>query len=314
MKDNRAMPSRLPDFCSLTRLSVTGFCTLLLCCPGCLLCFASQGANVPPDLRVLAIRDAGDSLRAKQVKALCRCLNCLHIPAAHQQMVVVACDHWGSSTGTMWLVERTGRRWRPTDEHWAIDTGRNGMGWGRGLVENAEQLGAQKSEGDGKAPAGIYEFGTAFGYDPSAPDGSRMPYKQATCHDYFVDDAGSPDYNTWVRLDPGSHPREHWHSFEEMRRSDDRYSLGIVIKHNMNPTVPGAGSAIFLHVWDQYGHGTAGCTAMSKANMIHLLSWLDSERQPLLFQLPCDKDAVRRMRKARVLSKSRTEGFTILSI
>jgi hypothetical protein len=48
-----------------------------------------------------------------------------------------------------------------------------------------------------------------------------------------------------------------------MLRQDGRYALGAVVAHNSTPPVPGAGSCIFLHVWESPVTPTAGCTAMA---------------------------------------------------
>jgi len=59
-----------------------------------------------------------------------------------------------------------------------------------------------------------------------------------------------------------------------------------VIGHNVNPTVPGAGSCVFLHVWSGPGSWTAGCTAMEQEQLELILAWLDPAKRPLLVQLP----------------------------
>ena len=47
--------------------------------------------------------------------------------------------------------------------------GKNGLAWGKGIADNLDQRdGPVKHEGDGKAPAGIFKLGTAFGYDSTA--------------------------------------------------------------------------------------------------------------------------------------------------
>jgi L,D-peptidoglycan transpeptidase YkuD (ErfK/YbiS/YcfS/YnhG family) len=71
-----------------------------------------------------------------------------------------------------------------------------------------------------------------------------------------------------------------------MLREDQRYAVGAVVGHNTEHPEPGAGSCIFLHVWESEAAPTAGCTAMSLANMRELAAWLDADAQPLLVQLP----------------------------
>jgi L,D-peptidoglycan transpeptidase YkuD (ErfK/YbiS/YcfS/YnhG family) len=69
-------------------------------------------------------------------------------------------------------------------------------------------------------------------------------------------------------------------------RHDERYAIGAVIAHNSLDPVPGAGSCIFLHVWQSEGMPTAGCTAGALADITEICSWLDAAAAPLLVQLP----------------------------
>jgi hypothetical protein len=61
-----------------------------------------------------------------------------------------------------------------------------------------------------------------------------------------------------------------------------------VVHHNMDPVLPGAGSAIFLHIWRTSASPTVGCTAMSRARLISLIRWLSPEKRPVLVQVPMD--------------------------
>jgi len=131
----------------------------------------------------------------------------------------------------------------------------------------------EKREGDGKTPSGIFPLGTAFGYDPSVV--TKMPYRQATDDDFWVDDVNSEDYNKWVKGKPNAA------SWERMKRDDDQYKYGVVIEYNMHPIVKGNGSAIFLHVWKP-GQSTAGCISMSEEMVLKILAWLDPVKKPLI--------------------------------
>jgi L,D-peptidoglycan transpeptidase YkuD (ErfK/YbiS/YcfS/YnhG family) len=44
--------------------------------------------------------------------------------------------------------------------------------------------------------------------------------------------------------------------------------------------IPGAGSAIFLHVGD--GSATAGCVSLPVARLLVVLRWLDPARHPVI--------------------------------
>jgi L,D-peptidoglycan transpeptidase YkuD (ErfK/YbiS/YcfS/YnhG family) len=130
-----------------------------------------------------------------------------------------------------------------------------------------------KREGDGKSPSGIFPLGIAFGYDPSVV--TKMPYRQATDDDFWVDDVNSEDYNKWVRGEPNAA------SWEKMKRDDDQYKYGVVIEYNMHPIVKGKGSAIFLHVWND-GDSTLGCVSMPEEMILEILGWLDPAKKPLI--------------------------------
>jgi L,D-peptidoglycan transpeptidase YkuD (ErfK/YbiS/YcfS/YnhG family) len=130
-----------------------------------------------------------------------------------------------------------------------------------------------KREGDGKSPSGVFPLGIAFGYDPSVE--TKMPYKQATDDDFWVDDVNSEDYNKWIKGEPKAA------SWEKMKRDDDQYKYGVVIEYNMHPIVKGKGSAIFLHVWKP-GESTLGCVSMSEEMILRILGWLDPVKKPLI--------------------------------
>ncbi|MFJ7745251.1 L,D-transpeptidase family protein [Peribacillus sp. NPDC097295] len=133
-----------------------------------------------------------------------------------------------------------------------------------------------KKEGDGKSPAGIYSFGTAFG-SPPKPDKVKLDYRRTTQYDYWIDDKTSKDYNKWITY-KGKNPYTKWKSFEKMNH--ELYKYGAVINYNTNPIVKGKGSAIFLHIWRGENKPTAGCTATSEKNVLSLLKWMDPVKHP----------------------------------
>jgi D-alanyl-D-alanine dipeptidase len=210
-------------------------------------------------------------------------LDSMHLPKGTRQVVLVQSESWESQTGELQRFARSNNKWVAVGESIPVMLGRTGLAWGRGLQQETRD-GPQKKEGDGKAPAGVFELGTAFGYAPHAPDEIRLPYRQATSADFYVDDAESAKYNQWITLSPGSPPA--WKSAESMKRDDGLYELGVVVRQNESPIVKGGGSAVFIHVWRGPGSSTAGCTSMAKRDLITLMRWLDPGRHPLLVQAP----------------------------
>lgn len=132
----------------------------------------------------------------------------------------------------------------------------------------------QKSrEGDYCTPFGLYSLGFAFGMESF--DGLNVEYRIINSNCYWVDDPESEYYNQWVETDTPV-----WNSAEHLSDYENSYRYGIVINYNMNPVVPGAGSAIFLHC--ATGDYTAGCVAVPEENMTDILRWVDSGKSPLI--------------------------------
>lgn len=213
------------------------------------------------------------------------------LPDVCQQVILVTADSWDDSNGMLQRWERNGEgRWDAIGDGIRVSLGRAGLARGHGVHGALEGNFPDKIEGDGRAPAGIFRLGTAFGYGAGAPEGCQLPWRQATANDFFVDDIRSPEYNLWVHLEGGlAMAGDRWQSFEKMKREDSLYRYGITVEHNINPVIPGAGSAIFLHVWKGPGEPTSGCTAMAEQDLLTLLTWLRTDAEPLLVQIPSDQ-------------------------
>ncbi len=203
-----------------------------------------------------------------------------------RQLLLVTAEGWDSTSGELRRFERAqaGGEWTAVGGPVYVNLGRHGLGWGRGLHGLALGPGPVKREGDGRAPAGLFELGTGFAYDPAALGAVRVPLLRADADLVCVDDAGSRLYNQIVRKSSVAAPD--WASAENMRRADGQYRLGLLVRHNMDPVTPGGGSCIFMHIWLGRGVGSSGCTNMAPENMQELLRWLDQDRAPVLVQLP----------------------------
>ncbi|VVP22993.1 D-alanyl-D-alanine dipeptidase [Pseudomonas fluorescens] len=200
---------------------------------------------------------------------------------ASHQLIVVTSKNWTDIQGTAQRYVRRGSTFEKYADPFPVVLGKNGLAWGKGIAANVEQgEGPVKREGDGKAPAGIFKLGTAFGYDSTA--NTQLPYLALTPTSECVDDSHSKHYNELV--DGATTPRD-WNSSERMRRDDDTYRQGIFIEHN-SPASPALGSCIFFHIWRGPSSPTLGCTAMDQADISRLFGWLDPRQSPLLIQLP----------------------------
>ena len=210
------------------------------------------------------------------------------LPIASSQLLLSLSAHWNAAHGQLQRYERAaGGDWEPVGAPVATVLGRCGMAWGRGL--HPPVAGPSKREGDGRAPAGVFAVTALFGDGPPAA-AFRLPYRPARPSLKCVDDPASAHYNCLVDT-ADTHPD--WASCEDMLRPDRRYALGATVAHNTDPPAPGAGSCIFLHVWETPATPTAGCTAMALEDMRALALWLDAARAPLLVQLPAAEFARR---------------------
>jgi hypothetical protein len=164
---------------------------------------------------------------------------------ASTQMLVVTTADWNAVDGGLQRYERSrpGGHWRRVGEPVAAVVGKNGLGWGAGLVgtDGGAMRAVQdpvKHEGDGKSPAGAFRIGTGFGYAEAAPAGWRLSYIRLTPGIECVDDAASQYYNQVV--DRGTVTPD-WKSSEHMASTGEYYRWGAVVDHNVNPAVPGGG-------------------------------------------------------------------------
>ncbi len=213
-----------------------------------------------------------------------------------RQLVLVTTPDWNATRGTLRTFERdAGGAWRERATGAAVTVGRSGSAWGLGL--HPAQPGLQKQEGDGRAPAGVFAIGEAFGYAPQAE--TALPYAQMQATSWCMDVPASPLYNRIVdarqvgaaAVEGSSEPMR----LDLHRGGDQRYRSGFVIAHNAQ-AVQGAGSCIFAHLWGKPGQPTAGCTAMAPESMQRLYAWLDPAARPVFVLLPAAEH--RRLRAA----------------
>lgn len=125
----------------------------------------------------------------------------------------------------------------------------------------AHGVATDKQEGDGATPSGAFRVvGGLYRADRmNIPKGG--PISAVSPGDIWSDDPLDPAYNRLSRR--GSRGYGH----ERMRRGDGLYDLVLFTDHNQ-PPVPGAGSAIFLHIWRAPRAPTAGCVAFRRQDLL----------------------------------------------
>ena len=125
---------------------------------------------------------------------------------------------------------------------------------------------ADKREGDGASPLGVWPIRRVL-YRPDRVTGLQtgVPAAPLDPSDGWCDAPADSAYNRPVRL---PYPA----SAENLWREDEVYDLIVILGHNDDPPVPGLGSAIFLHLARPDGAPTEGCVALSRPDLVRLLS------------------------------------------
>ncbi len=208
------------------------------------------------------------------------------LPASSQQLVVGQAASWNSSYVELTFYERSGSgSWKKVGKSWKGRLGRNGLAWGRG-IHPVPGGATMKREGDGRAPAGVFHLGGAWGYDASIQRNPALNYIQVTPRCLWYEDSSSPFYNQYRRIP--HNPKTSEEKKAQMKQGDHAHSLKLFIAHNAYPnTQPYAGSSIFFHIWRGGGSkSTAGCTTMSESSLRNLIARVDPGKKPLYVLLP----------------------------
>ncbi len=176
------------------------------------------------------------------------------------QVIAVSAAAYGRTVAMLTAYQYDATGWHEVFGPWQADVGYAGFA-----------PPGQKREGDGRTPSG--SFGLDFFFGVLGNPGVQFPFRPITGRNIvWDDDPSSPLYNQWVDTDTanaGAAP-------EPMDVS--AYDYGAVVAYNMAPVVPGAGSAIFLHVSD--GGPTVGCVSLPTSELLAVLRWLNPADQP----------------------------------
>lgn len=127
-----------------------------------------------------------------------------------------------------------------------------------------------KREGDGATPLGRWAMRRLlFRADRAAMPATSLAARPIRPADGWCDDPADPAYNRMVAL---PHPGR----TERLWREDGLYDLVVPLGYNDDPVVPGAGSAIFLHLARPDYAPTQGCIALARADLLAVLAAADA--------------------------------------
>ncbi|MEL6476656.1 MAG: L,D-transpeptidase family protein [Pseudomonadota bacterium] len=123
----------------------------------------------------------------------------------------------------------------------------------------------EKIEGDGVTPVGVYRLLWLYWRaDRRGRPETRLLVRPLGPFQGWAETPGDPAYNRPIR-----HP--HGFPADRMARGDGLYDLCVVTDQNA-ACVPGAGSAIFVHLWRKPRHPTAGCVAFRRRDLEWILA------------------------------------------
>ncbi len=201
------------------------------------------------------------------------------ISRAHQLLIVIA-DDWKTTNANMYCFDIDDNSNHLKRHSIPVVIGKNGLAWEDYTLQALEPNIATKTEGDSKAPAGVFTLGKSFGFGATVNKYYPDYVELNTCIE-CVHDMKSRYYNQIIN---NKNISQDWSSSEKMS-TIDIYKYGLEVQYNHSLTVAGKGSCIFIHIWKGSNIGTEGCTAMAESDMINVLKWLDYNKKPVLIQL-----------------------------
>ena len=151
-----------------------------------------------------------------------------------------------------------------------------GKTWPCAIGKNGTVSANEKLEGDGKTPVGKWEIlkvlfrGDRVSLEERAILSQDLEIAPLCQRDGWCDEPEDPYYNQAVIIPYSSRYENLWQDQE------NTYDLIVILGYNIDPTVPGRGSAIFLHVAKPGLSPTEGCIAMHRNDLLELLSLVNS--------------------------------------
>jgi L,D-peptidoglycan transpeptidase YkuD (ErfK/YbiS/YcfS/YnhG family) len=128
-------------------------------------------------------------------------------------------------------------------------------------------IGDKRRERDGVTPIGTWPVRRVLYRADKLTPKTTLPMAPIAPDDGWCDAPDDPAYNTQVKLPCAA-------SHERLWRDDDLYDLVVVLGFNDDPVMPGAGSAIFLHVARPDFGPTEGCLAFALADLMEIVTAL----------------------------------------
>ena len=127
---------------------------------------------------------------------------------------------------------------------------------------------SKKFEGDKKTPRGIFSLGPVFFRKDRVDDPiTKLRKIEIRKNMGWCDDIKSKKYNKLIKINNNI-------KHEKLFRKQNIYDLLVPINYNTSNPKKNKGSAIFLHLTNNYKK-TAGCVALKKRDMLILIKLIN---------------------------------------
>ena len=129
---------------------------------------------------------------------------------------------------------------------------------------------SNKIEGDKKTPKGVYSLGPLFyRKDKFRSPETKLKKISIKKNMGWCDDVRSKSYNKLIKIDKNIR-------HEKLFRKNKIYDLLILINYNTNKPIRKKGSAIFIHLTDNYKK-TLGCIALKENDLLTILKLINKK-------------------------------------
>lgn len=195
--------------------------------------------------------------------------NALFLPDVprHVEQVVWIRGKSGESKASLVVLSRKGEEgWQESQQSIDVWIGRNGL-----IHPDL------KREGDGYTPLGVYPIERIFG--KGKRNLKAFPYREIKKTFHWTDRLESRHYNKLIFFKERG-ATSLWNS--------PLYEIMVVVEYNTKSPIPGLGSMIFIHVWNE-DKPTSGCIGISKEDIESIVSKLDAKKKPhILIEIVSD--------------------------
>ena len=135
----------------------------------------------------------------------------------------------------------------------------------------------KKIEGDKKTPIGVFNLGDLYyRADRFNRPLTKLRTIQIRKNMGWCNDIKYKKYNSLIKINKNI-------GHEKLFRKDYKYDFIIPIKYNYEKSIPGNGSAIFIHLTKNY-QPTSGCIALSKKDFLILVKLISKSTKIRIFK------------------------------